>query len=296
MVGTDFHYDNHALSDYGLMLVASEEDQRFVTRSIISTEQSAKRPEIFIFKTKYEDTLVLNFSIFKNSCKLSEQSDYQFTQTELREVRRWLESPKTPKELIIKNTSKKEDEIISYFGLFTEVQPYLVGANCYGLNLAFKCNAPYGYSAPITQVFECPKSITYSHKYACPNDEKYEFVYPVIKLYLNSSVSNKGTITIKNITDNNNSLTIKLPNTSYITIDCKKKQILNADGNVIRLCDLGFSTDEIFDYSSIFNGSLSVYWPRLAYGENEYQFTVSVLNSVTKIEMTTRFIRKVDGF
>lgn len=296
MTGTNFYYDDHALSDYGLIISGSDEEQSFISRSVVGTEQSVKRPEQHVFNTSYDDVLKIPFSILKNPHDNPNQLDMRFTEQELSEIRRWLESPRTPKELIVENKNNIENETICYFGLFTDVQPFVVGADCYGLDLTFQCNAPYGYSTPIVHVFEFPKTSTYSYQYACLSDEKYDFVYPVIKLYLNSSISNKGTITIKNITDNNNSLTINLPNTSYITIDCKKKQILNADGNNVRLCDLGFSTDDIFDYYSIFTGSVSIYWPRLVYGENEFKYTTSVLNSVTKIEMTYRLIRKVDGF
>ncbi len=294
MIGKDFYYDGHLLSEYGLIMAKPDEDQSFITRSIIGTEQSSKRPIKNILGMKYDETLPLRFFIIKDNCHNSNQKYSRFSQTELRHIRRWLESPKAAIELkMIKNT---DEENICYFGVFTDVQPFIVGSDCYGLNLTFQCNAPYGFSSPYTEVFDCPKSTTYTHRYVCTNDEKYEYVYPVIKLYLNPSITNKGKISIKNITDNNSSLSINIPNISYIIIDSKKKQILDPNGTIMRLCDLGINTDEIFDYSSIFNGSLTVKWPRLLYGENELQFDTSVLNSVTKIELTTRFVRKVDGF
>ena len=291
MIGENFKYDNYMLSDFGCILAAPEEEQSFVARSVISTDQSSKRPEKQFFGTSYDDILVLNFFIMKNPCVLN-QEDMYFSQDELRKVRRWLESPKTAKELIVDSPNQGEEQIY-YYGIFSEVQPYIIGPYCGGLNLTFQCNAPHGYSAPIKKTFEFKDETSLNVSVYSSNDDKYSFIYPVWKIHLNNP---SGTLTIVNHSDAESSLKITLPNYEYIIIDSKHKQVLNPEGKSIRLSDLGFNAEDLFDYVMAFTGSVPIYWPRLGYGNNSYSFFTSVSGTVTKIEAEMQFIRKVDGF
>lgn len=291
MTGTDFLFDNYSLADFGLMMANPDNTQSFVSRTATTTELSSNRIEKSFFGISYDDTLTLHFLIIKNTCN-NQTNQMRFTQDELRKVRRWLESPKLPKELIVKNQNHG-DEIIHYYGIFSDIQPFIVGSQCFGLNLTFQCNAPHGYSAPIKKTFEFKDETSLNVSVYSSNDDKYSFIYPVWKIHLNNP---SGTLTIINHSDAESSLKITLPNYEYIIIDSKHKQVLNPEGKPIRLSDLGFNAEDLFDYVMTFIGSVPIYWPRLGYGNNSYSFLTSVSGTVTKIEAEMQFIRKVDGF
>jgi phage-related protein len=293
MVGTDFYYDGYKLSDFGMIMTKPDGEQSFISRSLISNEQTPVKESLYIIGVNYDDTLQLDFCIIKDPCLYSDNG--KLSQMELNEIRKWLESPKTSKELKVENIFQYEEETICYFGIFTDVQPFIVGTSCYGLNLTFKCNAPHGFSVPMTQILQYPNNkFEKEWQYVCSNGDKYDYVYPTIKVYINQSAGSNSTLSITNKSDNEQSLTIKLPDKEYITIDCKNKQILSHSNRIIPLYDLGFTNENI--YENLYSGSTSIYWPRLVDGVNDYIFNVSKLNSVTKIEFTARFVRMVDGF
>ena len=293
MIGTDFYYDGYKLSDFRMIMAKPNEEQSFVSKSLVSTEQTPMRESIDIIGVSYDDTLQLNFFIIKNPCLYGNNA--KLSPMEINDIRKWIESPKASKELKVENLSQYEEETICYFGTFTDVQPFIVGTSCYGLKLTFKCNASHGFSVPMTQILQYPNNkFEKEWKYVCSNGDKYDYVYPTIKIYINQPAVLNGTLSITNKSDNGQSVTINLPNQEYITIDCKNKQILSPSNRVIPLHDLGFNNENI--YENLYSGSVLIYWPRLVDGVNDFVFNVSKLHSVTKIEFTARFVRMVDGF
>lgn len=297
MTGTNFYFDDYAMADFGLIMCDPENEQTFVSRSPIATDQSAKRPEKIFYGAEYEDTLAINLFVCKNPDIYTTQAERRFTDKDIRDVRNWLESPKHPKQLVIEDdTQDGEDEILCYFGIFTETTPFIVNTECYGLYLTFQCNSPYGYSIPMKKNITVGAATIKTCSIVCSSDDREGYIYPTVKVYLNTSLSDKGKLKIQNENDSSQEMELNLPNESYILIDTKKRQVFNPDGKLIDLATLGWDTAEIFDYSSIDTGSFKLYWLRLKYGVNKLTFTTTVSNAISKIEITSRFIRKADGF
>lgn len=297
MTGTNFYFDNYAMADFGLIMCDPENEQTFVSRSLITTDQSAKRSSKVVYDVEYEDTLTINLFVCKNPDIYTAQSERRFTDNDIREIRSWLESAKHPKQLLIEDdTQDGENEILCYYGIFSEVLPFIVNTECYGLYLTFKCSAPHGYSIPIKRVIQIGTSTSKKCNYICSSDDRESYTYPIVKVYLNTNISQKGKLKIKNENDGNKEMEFELPNESYIVINTKTKQVFNPNNELISLSELGWNSSEIFDYSSVNTGSFKLYWLRFLSGVNTLVFNTTVSNSVSKIEIISQFIRKVDGF
>lgn len=293
MTGNDLYYDGVWLSDLGLIMYDPDDDQEWVERDFITTDQNGRRAEQTYYGENYDGTLTLSFLIGKNPSIYHTQKEQRFSQDDINSVRKWLESPKLPKELICK---KDDSEQISYFGVFQQAQPFLVETVCYGIYFTFQCNAAHGYSPIQKKEFSLSSSTTVNGTFECSTSDKYSYTFPIINIYINSAITNKGKLTITNKTDNNSSMSFNIPNTDYITINTKTKQIYKKDGTLLDFDSLGWNSSSIFDYSALFSNTVSLYWLRLLDGTNNITFTQTVANAISKIEIQARFIRKADGF
>lgn len=143
--------------------------------------------------TTYADQLVMNFSIMKNPCTaelVKDRDGYEISETEMREMKRWLNSP-TPQKLTV-----QDDD---YAGLY-----WLGSFNCQditsagekiGIKLTFTCANPFGFQDDVTVSGDVAENGTITI-----NDKSDElgYVYPSITLTTKAA----GKLTLTNSFDN----------------------------------------------------------------------------------------------
>ena len=287
-----FFFNDKWLTDFNMLLYDADDEQTFATKDIISMELSSVDSKVNVFGTKYSDTLELHGLICKDPDFYLTQEEREFTDFDIRNIKSWLMSPKLPMELIPYGIDMFAPDV-SYFGIFTEIQPFLVSERCYGLYYTFKCDSPHGYSGLYTKEYDLSNISTLDGKFYNSSDELCDYLYPQIKVYVSSPT---GTLTIKNNTDNGNEMKVNLINCEYFVIDTYNMMVYDENKRALLLSDLGWNTSEIFDFNHVGTGSYALYWLRLLPGENNLTFSTSVSGSVEKIEISTRFVRKADGF
>ena len=329
MLGNDFTYNGHSLSDYNMKMYDPENSQQFASRVIDKAEITSIRPIPNHYSTHYADVLTLNFFITKDNDEYPTQKDMRMSSDDINTLRSWLESPKKPLSLfveaydedIVSNDNDDDDEStdIYYFGIFSDVQPFIVNQECYGLYLTFTCDSPYGFSDIIDTEYvlgnvkvleengsdlitendsdiyveDGYKSAVYVNNSAEQND----YLKPIITIKSSNRFVSGETIRIKNATDGNKEMYLVLPSgKTSIIIDCKKKIITDGSGNIISLSDVGLTLPISSDYNFISSELYTFYWLRLLYGNNSLTFECPGGSTVSKITISARHIIKSGGF
>ena len=290
-----FFYNDKWLSDFNMSLYDAENEQAFVGKDIISLELNSVNSKANVFGTKYNGTLKIEALICKDPDFYFTEEEREFTSYDIRNIKSWLMSPKTPMEMIPYSIDYETDNIC-YFGLFTDIQPFMVSGKCFGLYITFTCDTPYGYSGLYTETYLMNGLTTIDGTFYNTSDEHNEYLYPIIKIYPSSTSSESDTLTIKNISDGEKEMTVNLINGEYFIIDTENMLIYDANNNQIPLYSIGWNTNEIFDYNNVSTGTYSLYWIRFMYGENKLTFLSSSAGAVDKVEISARFVRKSEGF
>lgn len=291
MIGKNLEFCGRLLSDFGMIMVAPETEQQFISREIIKTEQSSVRPVPNHFGTKYSDTLPLNFLIVKNPCNNNSQSEMILKDYEINNLRSWLEYENVPRELIVYQND--EEDYTYYYGIFNEIQPYIVAHECLGLYLTFTCKSPYGYSSPITYATGFLDGVNEKVLKCVSNSADRIPLKPTVIIYPSDSVFKSDSyISIVNRSDNDKEMKINIPTgIEYIKIDCKNKTIVDHNGKLLNISALGWKPIDVMENSS---ETYNIYWLQLYTDVNDLFITKT--GNVAKVEITTQFVRKVDGF
>lgn len=263
MVGYDFHYNGGSLRDNGFMMVKAEDEENFgLARTIVKGTITPNKSSVPHFGTQYDDVLILHFFIVKNV-----QEDYRNTTvnfTELRELQKWLTSPKLPCSLFVEPYD--QTDTVEYVGLFTDVAPF---ENDFlnGLKLTFTCDSQYAYESEQRKV-TCNNSDKGIIKTIfCDTDELNEIVYPKITII----PTQDGIFSITN-EDTNETMKFSLSLTySKYVIDCKYRRILG-DGIPLNLYDVGWNISEFLNQGVINADGFYLYWLGLYAGANRLRF------------------------
>ena len=263
MIGYDFHYNGGSLRDNGFMMVKSDDEENFgLSRTIIKGTITPNKSSVPHFGTQYDDVLILHFFIVKNV-----QEDYRNTKVnfiELRELQKWLTSPKLPCSLFIESYDRSDT--VEYVGLFTDVVPF---ENDYlnGLKLTFTCDSQYAYEFEKRKITcnNTTKGVTKS--IFCDTDELNEVVYPTITIIPTKegvfSIQNKETSEIMKFT-------LPLTYSEYV-IDCKLRRI-TGDGVPLSLSDVGWDVSSLLHQNAVNADTFMLYWLGLYPGVNNLVF------------------------
>lgn len=304
LIGIDFMYEGSSLTnDFEMMMCLPEDEQEFATRTINKGELTSVRPRPNHYGVTYDDTLKLDFFIMKKA-GCYKQEDFKMTADELNAVRRWLESSKKPSELILITEEGETGEssipatVVFYYGIFTSVQPYTIGGECYGLTLEFTCDSPYGYSdEEILSVFINSSGSTKTLRYKNESADKESYIKPKIIITSEDTFGDGETLTITNASDSNHSMNVILPEgLSEIIIDCEKKIITDGSGNLVPMSDIGINNPITDEYNFIATDQYLFYWLSLVYGDNSITVTPSSTNTIKKVTLRFRYIIKSGGF
>ena len=183
--------------------------------------------------------------------------------------------------------------------MFTSIQPYLNQDECYGLNLEFTCDSPYGWSDKEVLSYNINSSAaTITAKYDNISAEREEYIRPIITINSSDEFGADETIHIGNLSDGDRYMEVTLPEgLSGIVINCEKKVITDSEGNLLSLSDLGIINNIINgEYDFVSADQFSIYWFSLIPGENDIVITPSVSNTISTLEISLRYIIKSGGF
>ena len=296
MVGNDFYYDGHWLSEFGMRVYDPDDIQQFAGRDIDKADITPIRPIPNHYSTHYSNVLTLSFLIIKtDEDDTLPQIETKMDGEDINDVRAWLESPKKPKEL----QCPTADEVVTttYYGLFTDIKPYLLGNECFGLYLTFTCNAPYGFSDIFRKRYIMLSGVTVDGYFSNYSAEYGEYLKPVITINSATAFASDETIDIVNVTDGNKHMFLTMPEgATSITIDCQKKTVVDNDGNIIPLSALGVTVPVSTDYNFISTELYSFYWLRLLPKKNSLQFTTLENSTINTVIIEARYIIKSGGF
>lgn len=298
MIGEDFIFASRYLSEFDMRMYDPEEEQQYVTTDYDSGEITSLRSKPNYYSITYTDRMTLNFLICYDNDIFYNQNEFELTGDDMNMLRSWLESPKTPTELIV--LGDEDDQNTHYYGVFTSVQPFMVSKKCYGLYLTFTCNAPYGYSDVHT--YSCPfsSSVTSQTKKIMNSSAEWkEYLKPVITVTSSSSngFGSGENLTIINKSDNDNTMTITLPQgIKKLIIDCEKKIVTNQDGALVSLSDLGITVPSTINYNFISTASVNFYWLSLVPNWNNLVIkTTKASHRIAKVDISMQFILKSGG-
>lgn len=311
-----FEFNGHTSDEYGIIVTQIEENDNLISRSPILGEKNKYRPRENHFGTTYDNNYSFIIGVMKNPCRnhsvipelkngilmydedytpylekgvlkfpmkykadikdniiVPNDSDY-LNSNNIRMINAWLTSPQYPKLFKFLNNDYFSEEI-EFFVTITEISTEHTSLP-YELTYTVTCDSPWGGYTPLI-TYNTTSSSTLSNQCSILNNSDCweDYVYPVIKV----SPKSHGAITIKNITDNNGTLKINALKNNDFYIDCQHLKMYDTANSVLSFDDLGI--DDIGD----------IYWPRLAYGENIFEFTGDAT-----FEISYREPRKVGAF
>lgn len=295
MLRSDFEYNGHRLSDFQMSMFDPSDQTSFVGREIARTELTSRNQSSHFYTTYHKELLTIPFLIIKDPNLIGSPSEYVLTDKQIHVLRSWLTSPTTAIEL--KPATDDEEVNVSYFGVFTEVQPYIVNERCMGLYLTFTCNSPYGYS-PITSKRYTIDADSITNDFINNAVQFAECIMPTIIIRANRLSSFHGEeLTITNSSDGDKKMNIKLlEGLSEIKIDCQKKIVTDQDGKLLALSDIGMTPNEFKDDDVRLVQTYSIYWLNLVRGNNKLKFETSNRVSSYTVEIQTRYIIKGGAF
>lgn len=288
----DFYYNGKSLSEFGMMMINTDsiEDGSFsLAREIIQTNLSTHSNTIKILSTKYTDTLQFQICIIKDVCMFKKQFERVLHRTEQHELTKWLTGTTTPTLFQPFDYPYKFEEAIEYFCVVTDITPFLVGKEIYGMYVTFKCNAPYGYTPLSTENYDLSTNFVDNLLFYCDSGELTQLYLPQeVRLHTGNNV-----YTVINNTTVGKQLKIKTDANSDYIISPHRKAIYKVDnsGNkkLLTLHDVGIELNtNIFNINSI--GS-PIYWLGFADGDNLLETT-----NISHLEIDYRFPRKVGVF
>lgn len=151
MYATDFMYDKHCLSDFGMIIC--DFDGKSGAESVSAGSQltfNLVKPlgqnKWNNYSSSYSEYLTSNpIQICKNPCKASSQEELELTAHDISELNRWLNRKQFCKFKIL-----QDDYIDIYFEGSFNVNQINIGGKCYGLELTLTTNRPYGFLEPVT--------------------------------------------------------------------------------------------------------------------------------------------------
>lgn len=310
-----FEFNGHTSDEYGLIVTRIEENDTLVNRSLQLGEKNKYRPKENQFETLYGDNYSFKMGVMRNPCRnknvvpelkngilkydstytpyldngilkfsmnytadikngiiIPNDSDY-LTSNNIRIINAWLTSPQYPRLLKFIGDDYFSEEI-EFFATITEVSTEHASLP-YELTYTVTCDSQWGYTPLI--LCKTTSSSTLPREYSIQNNSDCweDYVYPTIKV----SPKSHGIITIKNKTDNDRTMKINALKSDDFYIDCRNLKIYDITNSIVSFEDLGIENID------------DIYWPRLAYGENIFEFTGDAT-----FEISYREPRKVGAF
>lgn len=281
-----FEFNGEQSDKYNIIITRIENNDDLISRSPIVSEKNKFRARENYFGTMYDNNYTFTLVVMKTICNKSsiptievtndgillfhrveepnlnddgelyiDDSGDLFTSTDVRRINSWLTSPQLPALFKLIYDDYYIDEV-EFFATITNVSVESIGKP-YELRITVQCDSPYGYSSPIYYNIISSSDNIETLNINNNSDDRDSYVYPLIIITPNKDCD----ISITNITDDSGTLLITAQKDKTIYIDCQNLKIYDDSNNLIPFSDIGINDIE------------NIYWPRLLYGENEFNFT-----------------------
>lgn len=265
-----FTYNGQSTDDFNVIVASfdfTDELTSGLTREIIRSEFNTVNSILNHMGTKYSEPITFTRTLIKNP---NNDELEPFTEMEIRNIVKWLTSPKVPMDLLVNKSCNNTEKTYLYKGLFTDIQ-YKVANGIVGIIFTFTNNSPFLY-----EIKEDIKTIEEgtTWNYVCDSDEAYEYCYP--KLEITYTGDNEGTILYFNNATDSKSFKINLKKYNAVIIDCKNQIVKDASGTL-----------PITDFM---NENNQIYWLRLIDGTNKFNIVAN--DYPCEIKITNHEIRK----
>lgn len=179
MLYSDFEYDGHTLSEFGLIVCSINKNNNGNTVSIGNNLQfnTIANPSTNKFKlssVQYDEAYTTSFEVCKNPCT---NSNSHITQVEMSALMRWLNKKSFHK---FRAFNEDDDDFYDiYYNASFNVQPIVFGGKIIGAELTMQTDAPFGYYNDI----ELEYSITDTSEPIIFNDMSDEIGYLYYKKF-----------------------------------------------------------------------------------------------------------------
>lgn len=215
-----FNFNGTSSETFQLRLVGFSNDSPLTTlyeKSVIKGEISMYHPMPVRKGLKYSDVLKINISVVKNDAS-------PFTDSELREIRRWLNGSSEPERLYFSGCENEIFESVDYYGNFISVERFEPSCETYGLKLVFENIAPYAFSKEETTSYTCTDSLDIQLENT--SDEINEDYYPIVKIKSNAN----QTVRLVNHSDEERALSVFMSRDQILTFYNQDKYIEDNTG------------------------------------------------------------------
>lgn len=196
---SDFTFLDKKLSDMKCKYISvnfdkSDEIDLGAERDMVMGETNRYKYEPDVFYDTWSSPLEFELHITKDPCTYNNQSDMEFSKSEIREFLKWLTSSHLPQW--IKFTDEQgNSEDVRYYGWFSNIETFVFGGIVYGLKLHFKCTSSFAYTDVIVKEIGVSSYKNFLVENNSDNTEDY--CYPTIEIKPNSN----GQIYICNLND-----------------------------------------------------------------------------------------------
>lgn len=176
MVAKDFEYDGEYLKDWGCVICQTDISSSFSETpsvSLVFNKISQNYGKKFNLTTSYYDeNIQINFQICKNPCDMR---NFEFSTSEIREIKRWLNRPNFHKFKLIQ--PKWADFYMMGSFNITELK---LNGRVYVLNLTFTADSPLSYHEDITYEFDIENN--YGNFLFYDISDEIGYIYPYIEI------------------------------------------------------------------------------------------------------------------
>lgn len=197
----DFTYLDRKLSELNGHYVSVDFEQNpdsafAFSREIRYGDTNRYRTEPNIGWSQLEDRLKFELHIVKDPDDYTSQAEAILSDTDIRELTRWLTSTVTSQYLTLEYEEDSLCDTPCYYGQFADIQPFNVNGDVYGLRLIFECSSPYGYTEELVNTITLNGNIC-EYLLNSQDDRLEDYCYPSIQIASNVT----GQIFLCNLSD-----------------------------------------------------------------------------------------------
>ena len=152
----DFTFNGRKLSSFGNFITVDfdggdSEIMLAMERDMEMGSTNTYRVEANYYGDKWSDVLSFEIHIIKNPCIYSSQDEMKFSKEEIRQITRWLTSPRYPQWIKFEHLDGDNNDVVNYKGWFNNIETFASGGSVYGLRLYISCTTPFGYTDDVVK-------------------------------------------------------------------------------------------------------------------------------------------------
>ncbi|MGF0034534.1 phage tail domain-containing protein [Bariatricus sp. SGI.154] len=249
----DFTYLDRKLSELDGHYVSVDFEQNpdsafAFSRDISYGDTNHYRTEPNVSWSHLGDRLTFELHIVKDPDYYSSQADAILTNGDIRELTRWLTSTITSQYLILEYEEQAPYDTPCYYGQFSDIRPFNINGDVYGLRLIFECSSPYGYTEELVDTMIL-KGNTHEYILNSQDDRLEDYCYPSIRIESNVTgqiflcnlsdcqIYQQGTLDLDSTSDDARTLLQNLISDYGLTHGYAPEYTYEGNGSILTVCD-----------------------------------------------------------